>query len=60
MTDSELAYAARVKSVLLALALIRSQRIVNEMTLHPRPASHQQKITVETDRPHIELSNIYP
>lgn len=57
MTDSELAYAARVKSVLLALALIRSQRVVNEMTLHPRPASQQQKTTVETDHPHIHLSN---
>ena len=57
MTDSELAYAARVKSVLLALALIRSQRVVNEMTLHPRPASQQQKTTVETDHPHMQLSN---
>ena len=53
MTDSELAYAARVKSVLLALALIRLQRVVNEMTLPPRPASQQQKTTVETDHPHM-------
>ncbi len=53
---SELAQAARAKSVRLELAPIGLQRVVNEMTLHPRPASLRQTITVETDHPRIQLA----
>ena len=39
----------------LELAPIGLQRVVNEMTLHPRPASLRLVIAVETDHPLIQL-----
>ena len=42
--------------MLLFLAPIGSQRIVNEMTLHPRPASLRRTVAVETDHPRILFS----
>lgn len=38
-----------------SVAPIGLQRIVNEMTLHPRPASLRQTFAVETDHPLIQL-----
>jgi len=46
--------------VLLFLAPISLQRIVNEMTLHPRPASLWRTIAVETDHPLILFSRNTP
>ena len=45
--------------MLLFLAPIGSQRIVNEMTLHPRPASLRRAFAVETDHPRIHFA-IHP
>ena len=42
--------------MLLFLAPIGLQRIVNEMTLHPRPASLRRTVAVETDHPRILFS----
>jgi hypothetical protein len=42
------------------LAPIGFARIVNEITVRPRPASPGSTITVETDHPHVEFSIAHP